>query len=75
MQFLLQADEDIISDVFGISMFNADILEYRGTINLMKGAMEAANYVTTVSPSYAEEIFNTINQLKASKITADFRRI
>ncbi len=49
-------DEDIISDVFGISMFNADILEYRGTINLMKGAMEAANYVTTVSPSYAEEI-------------------
>lgn len=49
-------DEDIISDVFGISMYNADILEYQGTINLMKGAMESANYVTTVSPSYAEEI-------------------
>lgn len=49
-------DEDIISDVFGISMYNADILEYNGLINLMKGAMESANYVTTVSPSYAEEI-------------------
>lgn len=49
-------DDDIIEDVFGISMNDSYIFEYRGSINLMKGAMEASNYVTTVSPSYAEEI-------------------
>lgn len=49
-------DDDIIEDVFGISINDAYIFEYRGSINIMKGAMEAANYVTTVSPSYAEEI-------------------
>ncbi len=49
-------DDDIIEDVFGISINDSFIFEYRGNINIMKGAMEAANVVTTVSPSYAEEI-------------------
>lgn len=55
-QGLFSFDDDIIEDVFGISINDAYIFEYRGSINIMKGAMEAANYVTTVSPSYAEEI-------------------
>lgn len=49
-------DADIIEDVFGISMNDAYLLEYRGGLNIMKGAMEAANKVTTVSPTYAKEI-------------------
>lgn len=49
-------DDDIIEDVFGISIKDSFIFEYHNTINLMKGAMEAANYVTTVSPTYADEI-------------------
>ena len=49
-------DDDIIEDVFGISMNDAYLFEYKGCINIMKGAMEASNIVSTVSPSYAEEI-------------------
>ena len=32
------------------------MLAYHGDVNLMKGAIYAADYVTTVSPSYAEEL-------------------
>lgn len=49
-------DDDIVEDVFGISMNDAHIFEYQGLINIMKGAMEASNIVSTVSPTYAEEI-------------------
>lgn len=49
-------DEDIIEDVFGLSMNDGYLLEYLGKVNIMKGAMEAANFVSTVSPTYAEEI-------------------
>ena len=49
-------DEDIIEDVFGLSMNDGYLLEYQGKVNIMKGAMEAANFVSTVSPSYAQEI-------------------
>lgn len=51
-------DQDIIEDVFGISMNDSYLLEYQGKANIMKGAMEASNFVTTVSPSYAEEILD-----------------
>lgn len=49
-------DDDIIEDVFGISVNDAHLFEYKGCINIMKGAMEASNIVSTVSPTYAEEI-------------------
>ena len=49
-------DQDIIEDVFGLSFNDGYLLEYLGKVNIMKGAMEAANFVTTVSPTYAEEI-------------------
>jgi len=39
-------------------MYNAGLLEYDGSINMMKGAIETADIVTTVSPGYAWEILD-----------------
>ena len=45
-------------DVFGLgdSIFTADKLEHYGTANCMKAGLVYADEITTVSPSYAEEI-------------------
>ena len=47
-----------LQDLFGLNAgyFNEHMLEYHGDVNLMKGAIYAADYVTTVSPTYAEEL-------------------
>jgi starch synthase len=42
----------------GIPMYHANLLEYDGYINMMKGAIETADKITTVSPSYAWEILD-----------------
>jgi starch synthase len=49
---------DVINDIMGIPMYHANILEYDGAVNLMKGAFETADKITTVSPSYAWEILD-----------------
>ncbi len=49
-------DPAILTDIFGLADFDAHIVDYDGCINLMKGAIECADKVTTVSPTYAEEI-------------------
>ncbi|MBR5618436.1 MAG: glycogen synthase GlgA [Clostridia bacterium] len=49
---------DILEDVFGLSKDDAYLVEYNGDVNLMKGAIECAHKVTTVSPTYAEEILD-----------------
>lgn len=48
----------ILEDVFGLNadFFHEKLLAYYGDINLMKGAIYAADYVTTVSPTYAKEL-------------------
>ncbi len=50
--------KDLIEDVFGLdkSYIHSKMLEYYEDINLMKGAIYAADYVTTVSPTYASEL-------------------
>ncbi len=47
---------DILGDVFGIPEYAASLVEQDGCVNLMKGGIEAADKVTTVSPTYAMEI-------------------
>lgn len=42
----------------GDEYFNIDGLEFYGQINFMKGALNFADLITTVSPSYAKEILN-----------------
>lgn len=49
---------DVLNEVMGIPMYHAKILEYDGCINMMKGAFETADKITTVSPSYAWEILD-----------------
>lgn len=50
--------KEILEDVLGIPADKAHVLEYDGDVNFMKGAIECANAVTTVSPTYAEEILD-----------------
>lgn len=49
---------DILEDVFGIPESAKQLVEQDGDVNLMKGAIEAAGRVTTVSPTYAQEIMD-----------------
>ena len=53
-----QFDRNILGDVLGLdeSYFREDMLSYYGDVNLVKGAIYAADYITTVSPTYAEEL-------------------
>ena len=50
--------KELLEDLFGLNSgyFHEHMLAYHGDINLMKGAIYASDYVTTVSPSYANEL-------------------
>lgn len=49
---------DVVADFFSLdqSFFTDDKLEFHGCANLLKGGIVYSDYVTTVSPTYAEEI-------------------
>lgn len=49
---------EILEDTCGIGHRDQHILEYDGCANFMKGAIECADKVTTVSPTYASEILD-----------------
>ncbi len=49
---------ELINDVIGLDPADTSIVEYDGDVNFMKGAIECANKITTVSPSYAGEILD-----------------
>lgn len=50
--------EELIDNVVGIDYAHRSLIEYDGNVNLMKGGIECANAVSTVSPSYAKEILD-----------------
>lgn len=50
--------KELISEVLGLRPEDTGLIEYDGDVNFMKGAIETANRVTTVSPSYANEILD-----------------
>ena len=56
IQYQGKYGKELIGDVLGLPDEYAHIVEYDGCVNLMKGAVECANRVTTVSPTYSEEI-------------------
>ena len=51
-----QFGKGILSDMLGLSASDMPTLEFGGSINLMKAAIETADAVTTVSPTYANEL-------------------
>jgi starch synthase len=58
IQYQGKYGKELVEDVLGIPQSAISILEYDGCINLLKGAIECANRVTTVSPTYATEILD-----------------
>ena len=55
-QGIYSQQNNFIEDVFGIDRNDTYLLEFNNNLNIMKGAIETSNIVSTVSPSYAEEI-------------------
>ncbi len=47
---------EILGDIFNLVGSDGEIVDYNNNINLTKGAVVCADYVTTVSPNYAKEI-------------------
>lgn len=48
----------ILGSIFGLDVNFRSLLMYDGNINLLKGAIESCDMVTTVSDTYAEEILH-----------------
>lgn len=49
---------EIMDNVLGIDGRFSELLEFNGDINLMKGGIECANAVSTVSPTYSRELLD-----------------
>ncbi|MFL2133582.1 glycogen synthase GlgA [Desemzia sp. FAM 24101] len=58
LQFQGIYDQVVLSDLFdiGYNAFHMNGLEFYGNVNFLKGGIYYADLVTTVSPSYADEI-------------------
>ncbi len=58
IQYQGKYSKDIIREVVGVPQETLSLLEYDGCINFMKGGIETAHFVSTVSKTYAEEIMD-----------------
>ena len=47
---------DVVGDIIDLPPGSVHLIEYGGDVNLMKGAVECADVVSTVSPTYAREL-------------------
>ncbi len=56
IQYQGKYGSELYDEVVGIPQQSRSILDFDGCINFVKGAIETANRVTTVSPSYSWEI-------------------
>ena len=58
IEFQGQYGDGLIEDVLGLNYDQSQLVRYAGCVNYMKGGIESAARVTTVSPSYANEILD-----------------
>ena len=49
---------DLLEDLIGIPSWASNIVENDGDLNFLKAGIESANRVTTVSPTYSQEILD-----------------
>lgn len=56
IQYQGRFGSQILTDVLGIDQKFEGLLSYDGDVNILKSAIVSADKITTVSPSYAEEI-------------------
>lgn len=50
--------KEVLSELMGIPAYHANLLDYDGYVNMLKGAVETCDKIVTVSPSYAWEILD-----------------
>lgn len=64
---------DTMSEVFGLPehLYDSGIIRYDDDVNLMKGAIYSADYITTVSPSYANELRDPYHACGLHQIIAE----
>ena len=63
---------ELYGDVLGLPEGRESIVEYDSCVNLMKGAIQCADKVTTVSPTYAKEILSPYYSHGLDKILKQF---
>lgn len=56
MEYQGRFGKEILYDIFELPEYAFSLVENDGDINLMKGAIQCADIVSTVSPTYAKEI-------------------
>ena len=49
---------EVVTELMELPNYHTNLLEFDGCVNLMKGAIETANIITTVSPTYAKEVLD-----------------
>ena len=58
IQYQGQYSGELLGDVLGIPNESAGLVMYDNCVNFMKGGLQAANRITTVSPTYSREILD-----------------
>lgn len=58
IQYQGKYGHELTEDVLGIPLDKESLIDFDGCVNFMKGAIQCANKVTTVSPTYSKEILD-----------------
>lgn len=58
VQYQGEFDSDIINDILGLPERFRPVVEYKNNVNYLKGGIESADRVNTVSPTYAKELLD-----------------
>ena len=72
IQYQGKYGKELYSDVLGLPEGRESIVEYDDCVNIMKGAIQCADKVTTVSPTYSKEILDPYYSFGLDNILKQF---